>query len=141
MSATKPMDIVIACENKLGWQPNTKQPLFKARAVEAMKLKRAMEKDPVTYTIANLELAVEWSWRHRKPVTSPAALIHRVEAALERSAAPVETTELGERVQAAVDRELALDRPESTEWIARLTRAFGVFREDVLTEWKEAGRG
>lgn len=135
------MDLVLGCENRLGWTPTTRgRPFHVARGIEVGKLKKAMAQDPTHCTIENLALALEWSWRHRKQVSSPVGLIYRIDAALERAPEVDCTTDLGAAVQRAVDHELALDRPDALEWIYRLTRSFGTFRADVLTEWKEAGR-
>jgi len=134
-------DIVVACENTLGWVPDPGKPLWKARSVEAGKLNRAAAKDPKKVTVDNLALAVEFSRKRRRPVTSPLGLIHRIEDALVFARDETVLSDLGQAVQDAVNLELFMDRHDAGIWITRLTRAQGEFRLDVLNEWKEAGRG
>jgi len=134
-------DIVIACENVLGWTPPAHLPLWKARAIEIAKLKRAVEANPRLHTIHNLQLAIEYSRRKKEPITSPAALVYRIDKALELAPAVVEVTDLEAAIQAAIDTELMRGDTQAQGWIGRLTRAFGPFRAEVYTEWLEAGRG
>jgi hypothetical protein len=135
------MDIVTGCENYLGWQPNPRQPLWKARSIEIAKLKRAIKDGPATTTIENLLLALEYSRRKRLPVTSPVGLAHRITEALALAYIPCTPCDVDERIREALQRERDRDDEHSLAWIYRLSRSSGPGRFEVLIEWEAAGRG
>lgn len=132
-------DVVILCENVLGWVPEDNVPLWKARANHAGRLKRAMAKHGVT--LDQLVLAVEYCRRRREPVKSPAALVFRVPSALDLANEPESTSDDTEAINEAIQWEYHNEDHFSLGWIFRLTRAVGAHRADVLKEWRDAGRG
>lgn len=141
MTASKPMDIVNLAEQVLGWVPDPTKPLWKARAIEAAKLKRKMLTNPKLYSWHNLELTVEWCRRHKEEVPSPASLCWRVERAVKEANAPASVRPLGDLVDAALALELGRPHePGSAEWVTRFIRAQGNARSDVLDAWLKAGR-
>lgn len=142
MTVKTATDIVVLCENTLGWTPDHMKygSLWKARSIEAGKINKKLKADPKV-TLADLELAVEYCWRKREPVTSPAALFWRVEDAKAAANAVATPTDLSADVEAAMAWELSDVRAEQEYWVGRLTRAHGSYRTEVLAEWKAAGRG
>lgn len=137
-------DIVVGCENYLGWDPDysrfAAEP-WRVHIVEISKLKRAMAKNPAKFTLRNLALALEYSRQKRLTVNSPLGLLSRVDEALKRAADAHIDTDIEKAIKAAVAWEYSQDDPESARWLMRLLRAQGAGRRDVLSEWKEAGRG
>jgi hypothetical protein len=136
-------ELVILCENMLGWTPPDDKPLFKARSIEAGKLNKKIATNPKLYSLANLELALQMSFEEREPITSPVALCWRVERALKK-AAPVEIkTDWEQETQRALEWEMAAPVTSEREyWVQRLTRVHGTdARKDLLNEWRGAGRG
>lgn len=155
MVAKTALDIVKLCENQLGWIPPSGMPIWRARALHAGILTKAMTKHGAS--IEDLELTIELCQRERWPITTPAALVHKVEKARELSNAPStttvpkasggykrvvhEVTDLAAAVDTAVAWEQMNEDHFSLGWITRLVRAVGDYRGEVLDEWKEAGRG
>lgn len=135
---TTATDVVIACENVLGWNAMI-TPLHKARAIEAGKINKKLATEP-DITLDDLMLAVEFCRRKRQPVTSPVALFWRVEDAKEMANEVVEISDLSTAVQTALAWEMLADVPDE-DWIGRLTRAHGPVRAELLAEWTAAGRG
>lgn len=138
----KPMDVVHLVEQTLGWAPAPDgKPLWKARAIEAAKLKRKIATNPGLYSWHNLELAVEWCRRHKETVPSPVSICWRVERALREANAPRAPRPIGDLVDEAMELEMSrLESPGAHEWVVRFTRATGDARLDVLDEWLKAGR-
>ncbi len=134
-------DIVVGCENYLGWQPAPNLPHWKAVAIEINKLNRAIKKSPQRTTIANLRLALDYSRRKQLPIDSPAALVHRIPDALALAYTPPPVSDTAADIEAAIRWEQGQDDPQSLRWIYRLTRSVGTGRDHVLAEWKAAGRG
>lgn len=134
-------DVVIACENTLGFTHPSHLPLWKSRSIEAGKLLKAMAKNPRLYTFRNLELTIAWFWRQRKPITSPAALTWFVEDAIENANENVTVANLVERIDRAIAWEMENQLPDSGEWITRLTRSSGDGRSVTLNDWREARNG
>lgn len=137
--------LVILCENLFGTGTEAVEkgiPTFKARAVEAGKIKAAMRKDPKRVTLANLELAANYCFEKRLQIKTPYGLIHKIDEALQYATAPELESDLSVLTQRALMAEAGRSAADqvSQEWIGRLTRAHGDARADVLREWKEAGR-
>ena len=139
MAARTATDIVVLCENVLGWLPDDNVPIWKARAVHAGRLKKAMVKHNVT--LAQLELAVQYCWKKREPIKTPAGLVFKVARALELANEPVAVVDIEVAVAEAIQWERDNEDHFTLGWIRRLTRAVGDYRNDVLKDWKEAGRG
>lgn len=137
---TSTLDVVVACEQRLGWFP-LKGGVLKARITEAGKLKKKLAEDP-RITCEDLMLAVELSVRQRRAVKSPMALFYRVEDAKKLAAPAAPTQDLTVAVEHALEVEYGRDSsdPQRREWIGRLTRSNGEWRREVLAEWEAAGR-
>lgn len=134
-------DVVVACENVLGYNLDTaKCGVLQARRVQAGILKKVMAKHPGV-TFEDLELALAWSYAKRQPVHVPAGLVYRVEQAKELAGTPPPVlSAVSATVEAALSWELAQPAPDRS-WIGKLTRAHGSAREDLLKNWTGAGRG
>lgn len=153
MTLKNPTEAVILCENLFGClatgvddaslTPTTvKVPLYKARAIEASKIKKAMLRDPRVVTLDNLELAAQYCFEKRIDIKTPYGLVFKIEEALKHVAEPEVTSSLDDLVQRALAWEA--DQPASSsrdQWITSLTRAHGEARKLVLTDWKQDGRG
>lgn len=138
------LDIIIGCENFLGWTPPARPgvPAWKARTTEVYKLKNAMATKPASIaTIENLALALEYSRRKRLPIKSPITLLYRIPDALELANIDKPVSDLQAEIAAAIGWEKGCDDEGSLRWIHRLVRASGPGRGEVLQEWKAAGRG
>ncbi len=129
------MDVVLGCENYLGWQPrNPRQPLWQARSVEIARLQKSGS------PVEHLWLALEYC-RRKRLLSSPSALIYKIQDALAIAHAPTTPTDAAQQITNAVRWEHDRDDSNSLRWIHRLTRCSGPGREDVLAEWRSAGRG
>jgi hypothetical protein len=134
------MDVVVSCENNLGWLPSDKGPVYKARAREAAKLAKAAEVNREV-TPDNLELVISHLRKEKKPVKTPYGLIHHISDALAAAYQPHAASDLTDAVRAALNVENARPDDEGYKyWIGRLSRAQGSSREQVLHEWKAEGR-
>lgn len=135
------LDVVVSCENNLGWLPTGNQPIYKARAREASKLAKAGETNRQV-TPDNLELAIAYLRREKRPVKTPYGLIHFIPDALAAAHTPFTASDLTDAIRAALDVENGRPQDEDTKyWIGRLVRSQGPSREQTLREWKEEGRG
>ena len=143
MTVTTITQLVELIENRLGFTFNLEdgEPLWKQKQREVGKIKRMMKTNPKLYTLANAELAVEYSWRNRLPIKHPVTVMYRIERALEEAATPERTTPVLTSVREAVNWELAHESSASEEWIGRLLRASGDGALAALQDWKAAGRG
>lgn len=143
MAVRTATQLVELCENQLGFTFDLENgvPIYKQRQREVAKIKRKMKENPKLYTLANLELAVEYSWRKRLAIKSPLALFHRVEWALREAAENENPTDAQAAVQQAVNWELTQSDDMAEVWIGRLMRAQGRGALDTYKLWKEAGRG
>jgi hypothetical protein len=137
--ASELMDLIIECENTLGWHPQGED-LWKARALQVYILRRAMAKQK--YTVRDVRLAIAWCRHEGKQVTSAAALLVFVPRARELAVVePVNASTLDEHQGAAIAWENGRSDEDSQYWITRLVRSVGSVRREVLSEWTEAGRG
>lgn len=135
--------LVELCENQLGFTFDLENgvPLYKQRQREVGKIKRKMKENPKLYTLENLELAVQYSWKKRLAIKTPMALFYRVEAALKDAVEVEHLTDAQTSVREAVDWELAHPDDMSETWIGRLLRAQGRGAIETYQLWKKAGRG
>lgn len=137
---TKPVrtnvDFVRHVENTLGVILDPSKPPWKARQIEAGKLKRKRETNKKLYTIDNLLLTVEWLRQRRQHVKSAAAVCWHVERALKEAPEPeLAPDEFEQRYAYAIRVEQHLGE---TEWLGRLLRARGDARKELLSEWEAA---
>lgn len=135
--------------NRLGYVPPGygEKPDWQVWRIEEAKLNRTIaaheKKERGTkglFTWPNLELAVEYLWRQRKSVKSPAGVLYYVKAAVDASNIEAPRTDLTAEVNAALAWEMAQE-PGNADWISRLTRAHGSARADLLEAWRKAQRG
>lgn len=134
MTAHNATELVVLCENALGWVPDSSMPLWKARSIQAGRLKTAVAKDPRKLTWHNLELAVELLRRERQTISSPMFVIYKVDEALRLAQAPV-SRPIGELIDAAIGREMAAPTERGSYWVGRFSRAVGKARLEVHAEW------
>lgn len=133
------VDFVERVENMLGWVPKGKGTAYKLRSIEASRLKRKMDTNPALYTWENMLLALDWC-RRNKYATTPTGVCWKVEQAVKQAADEKPLTETGAGIQAAISVEQGRRDSLSEYWITRLSRSSGQARDDVLLEWREAGR-
>jgi hypothetical protein len=93
-------------------------------------------------SIEDLWIAAQFCKAQRLVITEPFQLTKHITAAKRWNAALAQRetrSSLGQRMENAVTRELAIDRgDESGEWIGRLLRAQGDAREEVLAAWERS---
>lgn len=133
------MDIVIDCENQLGLSGPPGVPPWRARVIEVGRLRAALNQRPLI-TPADLRLAIVWCKRRREPITSTLQLFAKIDdarrARVEDRASIMTITH-----REAMAWEQTHPDTDSERWLARLVRAFGPGRANILEEWKAAGRG
>lgn len=141
MTSKTASQVVLRCEQILGWVPDTSVPLWKARAIAAHRLKIAMGKNPWV-TWEHLDLAIEMLRQRKEPVRSPAYLVYKVPEALRLANDAPELSEVERNIERALDFEMRTpDDTVSRKWIGRFVRARGAGRKDVYNEWlRERGR-
>lgn len=134
------MDILIDCENQLGWRPAGAN-IWKARAAQHRILTAAMARRGVTET--DLKVAIAWCRRRRQAIRSPLNLFDYIDAARARATEHVgaHVVALEARIDAAIAWEGDNSDLESRYWTTRLLRSVGPHRVAVLNEWHDAGRG
>lgn len=138
---TPMMEIITQCENYLGWQPAPHLPIWQARAIEIAKLNRAIKAGPRNHTLDNLCLALNYARHKRLRITSPSALLRCIPDALALAHIAPTMSSTARQVEEAIRWEQGHDDGHSLRWIYRLVRSQGSGRDQVLTEWKDAGRG
>jgi hypothetical protein len=132
------MDIIIDCENSLGWaRPAGEE--WKVRALQHHILRKAMIKRHLTDR--DLRLSLNLCKRRRQPITSPLELLTYVEEAREMGREDLPSSDLDTRIRAAIDWELGHADEHMQYWVNRMTRSTGPVRAMVLTEWTDTGRG
>lgn len=142
MTVKNVAELVLLCENVLGWTPASGVPLVRARKALAQRLTNEMRKQPQKLTLRNLELTVELLRRERAPIRSPLFLIHRVDDAIAAANAVPPVTPIAERIEAAlaIERAKAEFDDRADHWVDRLIRVRGPYRAEVYAEW-HAERG
>jgi hypothetical protein len=132
------MNILVACENQLGWIPEGADQI-KAKAVMHHIMTKAMKRQGVS--VEDLALTLAYCRLRRQPISSPLQLLPLVTTA--RSAATVinRPRALDVRTQDARDWETTRDDADTPYWLGRLVRSVGPARADTLDEWAAAGRG
>ncbi|RYZ15695.1 MAG: hypothetical protein EOO70_06215 [Myxococcaceae bacterium] len=125
----------MATENYLGWTAGRGKELWKSRAVEVGKLKKAMARTGVS--LEDLRFALALSRREHAFVTSPVALVYRVERARERAVETVVLSDVAVQIQDAIDFEMDQQLAGWEAWVSRLSRCTGDARHDVFVEWSQ----
>jgi hypothetical protein len=134
-------DLVVACENQLGWTiPEGVEP-WSARMKEVGKLKRVLSVRREV-SIADLQTALAYCKRRHEPIDSPLGLFGKVNVAKELA-----VVKEPPRTDVTVDWEAALlwelmnpDRL-SDAWSLKLRRVHPAVRAELLADWRAAGRG
>lgn len=134
------MDLIIACENQLGWTGPATMNIYRARAIEVGKLRGALSRRR-DLTVKDLRLAIAYCVRRREPITSPLQLLGKVDEAKALALQRPRASNLAMRHTRALAWEQTTADRDSSRWITRLVRSHGPARAEVLAEWEAAGRG
>lgn len=121
------------------WTPDHAEPYQKWSGMESHKLYLVMRKRHITN--AEFLLCCGFCQRHHKRIENAVWVFRFVsEAKQEQREALAEqaTTDLGKAVEQAMAYERSISDEYTHDWIGRLTRARGPYREEVLTEWDRA---
>lgn len=122
---------------KLGygnWEEERDGYYQKWSGLEAHKLSLVMKKRNITPE--EFILCVDWCQRNHKRIEN-AVWVFRFINDAKQDWKNAQTAEgLALTVEGAVAYERTLAAPDSANWIARLVRARGQYREDVLAEWR-----
>lgn len=134
------MQVLIDCENQLGWIPkgkNHQRALSNHHRVmtQVLATRRVSEED--------LALAVAFCRSRRHPISDPLQLLGFVDRAKERTLIPQRrlSKSLDERQADALAWEAACSDQDSPVWTNRLIRSVAAGLAETLTEWHQAGRG
>lgn len=133
-------DIVIDCENQLGWSGPYGMPIWQARKVEVGRLKQAMKNQPQVST-QDLRLAMAWCRRRQEPITSTLTLFTKIDDAKSHQVLAERPSDVAQAHRAAIRWEQEHRDGDSEAWIRRLVRCIGPMRAELLTTWEQAGRG
>lgn len=131
-----------AGRRKLGygdWTPEHPDPYQKWSGLESHKLYLVMRKRHITAD--EFMLCVDYCHRHHKRIENAVWVFRFIpEAKVEQREleAQLQMTDLGQMVEAAMSHERALAATDSNEWIGKLTRARGPYRQEVLAQWRAA---
>lgn len=123
------------CENTLGVTYPDDLPIWRARGVATMVLKKKIATKPEYYTWDNLMLAVAYLRKQQMTVQHPVAVCWWVEAALEVAATPTPPRPLGELIDSALAVEQMQRLFGWQYWVGRLVRSMGNARQDTYDEW------
>lgn len=124
-------------ENMLGFVLPGGKPAWKARTIEAAKLKRKRAQNPKLYSMENLALTVEWMRQHKVEAKSPAGVCWFVEDALANVRSDSQVGDLAGQLNEAIAEAAATGE---SEWLTRLSRAQGdEARREVLAAWNQRG--
>lgn len=117
------------------WDEETDGPYQKWAGLEAHKLSKVMTKRGVDHW--HFVVAVLWCKRHRKRIENATWVLKFVAEAWAEHQSLVRT-DVAELIEQAIRVESARNRAQTPDWVARLTRARGPYRLEVLTEWKQS---
>lgn len=133
------MQVLIDCENQLGWVPKGKK-LFQARAAMHSTMTHTMNNRRVSEE--DLAITVAWCRARRYPINDPQELFGLVERAKERAQVKGPAAgSLDEQRNTAAAWEFATSDEQSPYWINRITRSVADGLSETLAEWSAAGRG
>lgn len=133
-------DLVLDCENQLGWSGEDGVPIWQARVREVGKLRRVLLVR-TDVSIADLRIALAYCRRRRETINSPLELFAKVALAKELAVTPDRVSDLTIDHRSALVWEQMNPDQQSDHWISRLVRCAPVVRAEVLAEWRAAGRG
>lgn len=124
---------------KLGygdWHPEHPEPYQKWSGMESHKLFMVMRKRNVKP--ADFVLAVDYAQRHHHRIENAIwvlRLVGEAKAEQRELQADQAKTDLGKAVEQALAYERGLSDEHTHDWIGKLTRARGPYREEVLVAW------
>lgn len=130
--------ILLACENQLGWVPEGTE-IWKGRAKMHAILSKAMTRQNVSE--ADLALTLAYCRLRKHPITNPLQLLPLVTKARDAATVMSQPGALDVRIHDARDWETTRSDADTPYWLGRLVRSVGPARADTLDEWASAGRG
>jgi hypothetical protein len=135
------MQILIECENKLGWIPDVGRgrDIHQARAITHRVVSIALSKR--LYSVDDLALALAYCKRKRQPINHPLQLIPLIAEARTLAGPKARPIGLDIRQGEAIAWEQQRQDDDSSYWIGRIVNSLNAGLEDVLAEWTAAGRG
>lgn len=133
-------DIVVDAENRLGLAGPRGVPVWKSRAADVARLRRGLTSRP-DVTTTDLRLALAFCSRRQEPITTITELFGKVKEARRHRIQDERPSQLSLTYREALRWEGDQNDADAELWLARLVRAFGPARENVLSEWRVAGRG
>lgn len=110
------------------------EPYFKARGMEIGKIKRSRGARKVS--IPEMVRAARYCHRHGIAVLYVTELYKHLSAAA-REQRELAVPQLQKQIDEAIACERSLAGPDSSDWVSRLSRAQGQYREEVLAEWRQ----
>jgi len=122
---------------KLGygdWTSDHPDPYPKWAGLEAHKLFLVMRKRNISQ--AEFMLCVDYCHRHHLRIENAIWVFKYYTDAKHEFSEQVQVAGLPKFIDEAIAYEQALAAADSQDWIAKLTRAAGSYREEVLNEWR-----
>jgi hypothetical protein len=110
-------------------------PWFRFRIVEIAKLRAIRKRRSIT--LADFAMTARYCHRHHEQVKESWQVCGFI-ADAKREARRIAVPELSQEIHAALEIERALPGPDSATWVERLLLTRGLFRRDVLNEWKQS---
>jgi hypothetical protein len=124
---------------KLGygnWTIEHPDPYLKWAGLEAHKLFLTMRKRRVSQR--EFILCVDYCWRHKMRIENAVWVLKHYDDARHEQAERAQSEGLPQLIEQALAYEHSLAAADSPDWIAKLSRAAGRYREEVLDEWRLA---
>lgn len=115
------------------WDETKDVPYQKWAGLEAHKLAKVMTKRNVSNW--QFAVAVLWCKRHHKRIENAVWVLKHVADAWAEHQSLVRT-DVAQLIEQAIQVESARNRADTADWVARLTRARGPYRLEVLAEWR-----
>lgn len=134
----KPFQLWMFGHSRLGygdWDEDTHGPFQKWAGLESYKLAKVMTKRRVSNE--KFVVAVLWCQRHHKRIENAVWVLNHVDEAWAEHMG-TERTDIAVLIERAIAEEYARDRASSPQWVARLSRARGPYRQEVLDEWRRS---
>jgi hypothetical protein len=110
-------------------------PWFRFRITEIAKLKAIRRRRSIT--LADYAMTARYCQRHHEQVKETWQVCGFI-ADAKREARRIAVPELSQEIHAALETERALPGPDSAAWVERLLLTRGLFRREVLDEWKQS---
>jgi hypothetical protein len=110
-------------------------PWFRFRITEIAKLKAIRKRRSIT--LADFAMTARYCQRHQEQVKESWQVCGFI-ADAKREARRIAVPELSQEIHTALEIERALPGPDSATWVERLLLTRGLFRREVLDEWKQS---